>query len=90
MLHDAQRSLHRYGVWESSAPHQSQDQSSERGPVSPLLQRWVHLPQSVFGPRGPRCCLPSVCGHQAHFQAGSLFFAPFFLAPRAGIVIYMY
>jgi hypothetical protein len=31
--------------------------------------------------------LPSVCGHQAHFQEGVFFFfAPFFLPPRADIV----
>ena len=36
------------------------------------------------GPRGPRRCAPFVCGHHAHFQEG-VFFAPFFLPPRADI-----
>jgi len=50
----------------------------------------AYVSQSVFGPFGPPRCRPCVCGHQAHFQEGAegVFFLPFFLPPRADIVIY--
>ena len=55
--------------------------------VSPLLLRAEHLSQSVFGPSGPRHCrLVFDDWHQSHFQ-GAFFFAPFFLPPRADIVL---
>ena len=66
--------------------------SKELRPAARRTQDFAECPrlsQSVFGPSGPRQCLPSVRGHQLHLQGGVFFFAfPFFLPPRADIVIY--
>ena len=71
--HDSQAVAGPFGpgnrlVWESSAPHWSHFQSSERGPVSPRLKRRPHGTQRVSGPLGPMYRRPVVSGHQSQHQ----------------------